>query len=227
MRKKADGDLLASCASFRPFGGFIDLENENASGCACGLPSAYGDWLFARYYLASVIVLMTVLQKQCSKCKQVLPGGMFSKDKTRHDGLRYACKKCDNKRIQSYSRQNPIMRITVHMVGNARTRAKEKELPFDLSLDFIRSMVGENARLASHCPLLGIPLDWSNYRDNGGKALPNSPSLDRIDSTKGYTKDNVWVISYRANTIKHNASHEELALITRNLGRAIVNNLDF
>jgi len=34
--------------------------------------------------------------------------------------------------------------------------------------------------------------------------------LDRIDNNKGYIKDNVWVISRKANTIKNNASLEEL-----------------
>ena len=46
----------------------------------------------------------------------------------------------------------------------------------------------------------------------------NSPSLDRIDSSKGYTPDNVWVISRRANIIKHDATLEELLLISKNLG---------
>jgi predicted RND superfamily exporter protein len=44
-----------------------------------------------------------------------------------------------------------------------------------------------------------------------------TPSLDRIDSKKGYTPDNVWVISHRANQIKNDATIEELKLITENL----------
>ena len=36
------------------------------------------------------------------------------------------------------------------------------------------------------------------------------PSVDRINPALGYTEDNVWVISFRANTIKQNASLIEL-----------------
>ena len=54
------------------------------------------------------------------------------------------------------------------------------------------------------CPILGIKLNKSNNTTS-----PNSPSLDRIDSSKGYIKGNVIVISHRANTIKSNGTAEE------------------
>lgn len=58
-----------------------------------------------------------------------------------------------------------------------------------------------------HCPVLGLPL----YRNSGGAAQgPNSPSLDRIDPALGYVRGNVKVISSRANSIKSNATPEEL-----------------
>lgn len=65
----------------------------------------------------------------------------------------------------------------------------------------------------THCPLLGIPL----FRSVGKGACDNSPSLDRIDSSKGYMADNIWVISNKANSIKSNATLEELERITQGL----------
>ena len=42
----------------------------------------------------------------------------------------------------------------------------------------------------------------------GGKM--NSPSLDRMDNSKGYVKGNVQVISHKANSMKFSASKDEL-----------------
>ena len=55
------------------------------------------------------------------------------------------------------------------------------------------------------CPMLGIPLAMSV-----GAPSNNSPSLDRIDSSKGYIPGNVWVISHKANSMKRDATREEL-----------------
>jgi hypothetical protein len=66
------------------------------------------------------------------------------------------------------------------------------------------------------CPLLGIPLFQMR-----GRAGPNSPSLDRIDPTKGYVPGNVWVISWRANQIKPDATLQELKQIVIGLEKRL------
>lgn len=81
----------------------------------------------------------------------------------------------------------------------AKRRAKAKGLSFDLR--------PEDIVIPELCPVLGIPLI------RGGKARDNWPSLDRMVPALGYTRDNVRVISYRANRIKNDASADELARI--------------
>lgn len=54
------------------------------------------------------------------------------------------------------------------------------------------------------CPILGIELDWF-----AESRQENSPSFDRIDSSKGYVKGNVQIISWRANRIKNDGTAEE------------------
>lgn len=52
---------------------------------------------------------------------------------------------------------------------------------------------------------------------NSGKsgAFKNSPSLDRIDNNRGYTKDNIQVISQCANAMKGAATWGELKMFAK------------
>ena len=83
------------------------------------------------------------------------------------------------------------------MLQASRRRAKELGLDFNLEESDIV--------IPELCPILGFPL-----MSNEGAPQYNSPSLDRIDARQGYVKGNVWVISRRANAMKHDASLEEL-----------------
>ena len=99
----------------------------------------------------------------------------------------------------AYNRKNPEKRL----FWSAKHRAKQKGLEFSIELSDII--------IPEVCPILDIPLQQGGYNS------PNSPSLDRIDNTKGYTKSNIQVISHRANTLKSDASLEELKLLVNYL----------
>lgn len=73
----------------------------------------------------------------------------------------------------------------------------------------------------THCPVLGLALDYPERTGTRGAqpAQPNWPSLDRWDSTKGYVPGNVFVISYRANTLKNAATYEEILKVAKYLSR--------
>jgi hypothetical protein len=68
--------------------------------------------------------------------------------------------------------------------------------------------------VVTHCPLLGIELTYINC--TGNRTPQNYATLDRIDSTKGYVAGNIQIISFRANTIKGDATLEELKTIVKN-----------
>jgi hypothetical protein len=44
-----------------------------------------------------------------------------------------------------------------------------------------------------------------------------SPSLDQLIARNGYVRGNVWVISHRANTLKSNATSEELFAVAKDV----------
>ena len=66
----------------------------------------------------------------------------------------------------------------------------------------------EDIIIPDYCPVLNIKLDVGDRKIHG-----NAPSIDRIDNNKGYTKENIMIISNRANMLKNNATLDELILI--------------
>jgi len=80
----------------------------------------------------------------------------------------------------------------------AKSNAKRRNCEFNLDISDI--IIPET------CPYLGIKI----LTETNDKNSPNYYSVDRIDSSKGYVKGNIQVISLLANTMKNNATIEEL-----------------
>lgn len=97
----------------------------------------------------------------------------------------------DKRRLQEQMERNPLVRL----VSVAKYRAKKLGYEFTITKDYLI--------LHEYCPILGIKLKF-----NPGKRKDNSYSIDRIDSTKGYIKGNVCVVSWKANRIKRDISME-------------------
>lgn len=84
------------------------------------------------------------------------------------------------------------------MFYDAKKRAIALGLPFDIE--------PEDIIVPKVCPVLGILLTVGGARDS-------SPSLDRKIPALGYVKGNVFVISFRANRIKADASVAEITSV--------------
>jgi hypothetical protein len=105
-------------------------------------------------------------------------------------------------RRTAYRMEHPIRT----MLQSAKQRAIAAGLSFCL--------VEADIHIPALCPVFGTPLVRGTRKN-----CTNSPSLDRIDSAKGYVRGNVWVISSRANTIKSDASLVELKQLVAALER--------
>ena len=128
--------------------------------------------------------LVSETHRQCTNCLE-----MFEKNL---GNTMRICAKCNTARVKSQS-------ATMKMYRRAKSRAKDKNLPFTIvPLDIV---------IPAACPILDLPL----YCTTGASgAFSNSPSLDRIIPTSGYVPGNIRVISQQANAMKYNASPEHL-----------------
>lgn len=94
---------------------------------------------------------------------------------------------------------NKLYRINnpeTYLWTTAKARAKKLGIAFNITkYDIV---------IPNFCPILGIPI----VLNVGNGRSPSSPSLDRVDNSKGYIKGNICVISDRANRLKGDGTIE-------------------
>lgn len=92
-----------------------------------------------------------------------------------------------------------------YLFGLAKRRANRLGRTFNIELS--------DVIVPKECPLLGIPIN------SHSEHVDFRPSLDRIDSSRGYEKGNVMIISHKANRLKGDANGDELMTMAINLLR--------
>ena len=92
-------------------------------------------------------------------------------------------------------------------LNHAKSSSKARGLAFELTLNDIPD-------IPKVCPVFGFPLVVGVDK---GKQSFNSPSLDRVDSTRGYVPGNLQVISWRANQLKRDGTLEEFEKLVTHL----------
>lgn len=148
------------------------------------------------------------MEKQCRSCGVTKPLDQFHKNASCKDGVHTLCKICNNLKATTWVKENLDKSVAnkkarrkdirKSLLEAAQNRARTKSLPINIILDDII--------VPDICPVLMIRLQKSIT----GRANPNSPSLDRIIPELGYVKGNIQVISNKANSMKNNATTEEL-----------------
>ena len=100
---------------------------------------------------------------------------------------------------------DPVKSRAREAYGDARKRALKNGMPFNLTSQFVLNLM----RQVTECPYFGWRL---THLPGKHQTLA---SLDRVDSSKGYTMDNVRIISYQANLMKSDATMEQLIAFAR------------
>ena len=99
-------------------------------------------------------------------------------------------RQASRKSMAAFKQREPIS----HLITQARARAKKRGLPCTITK--------EDLVVPERCPTLRILLNQGD--------LQSAYSLDRVRPSLGYVPGNVRVISFRANSIKRDATPEEI-----------------
>ena len=179
--------------------------------------------------------------KICSKCKKEYPPGMFVKNKQCRYGYASTCRNCQNEYSRNWKRKNadrlaPIRRKQYSerygVIQREKERIRKERYPLKVRSQVLRAGMRDRARVKgrefdsnyftvsylmkrlsaqSNCECCGNPLDISFKADR--KFNESSPSIDRVDPTKGYVKGNIAILCWRCNRIKQDATPQELRRI--------------
>ena len=115
--------------------------------------------------------------------------GWYAVDGTRRQ---HTCKDCNREACAKARRRKWLE----YKLAEIKAKCLRDNIEFNLFID--------DLDVPNFCPALGIPLGRrKGYSDH-------TPSFDRINPLRGYTKDNVVIVSWRANRAKSNLSPTEL-----------------
>ena len=101
-----------------------------------------------------------------------------------------------------------LQRQATRLYHTTRSRSVQLEREFDLTAAFLRQLLQQQG---GRCALSGVPMQ-------AGSRVPLHPcqvSVDRIDSGRGYTRDNVQLVALCMNLGKGNTPDEQFRAVLR------------
>ena len=164
--------------------------------------------------------------KKCSKCRKVRSLVAFCKTKANKDGLSYVCRECSRIIIRDYlqtergylaKRYNDMKRNDKSRPSTAKCYISLDELyaAFEKhkSIYGMRSAWGPGIDYPDqHLPITMIvngDTDANAWTRGDGKRVASNLSIDRLNSNKGYTLQNIIFIRNDENARKKDTSYED------------------
>lgn len=172
--------------------------------------------------------------KTCVKCNQLKNVTEYHKDSSSPDGFNNRCKSCVNQYNRDRYNSNPEFKKQHSQrmknrteselekarksgrnwyntpKGRAKTILKgirERNTKYSEEIDFDEDYLIELIE-RGYCEVTKIPFVLGSVKDGAKK--PFSPSIDRIDSSKGYCKENIRLVLWQVNLMKGELSDDEL-----------------
>lgn len=98
------------------------------------------------------------------------------------------------------------------VVEGAKSRGLELTITYEFAVDLL-------VRQGERCALSGVPIRLNERKTKQDGLVRRTASLDRIDSSKGYTNDNVQWVHTRVNIMKGAMSDDMFVKICRQVAR--------
>lgn len=153
--------------------------------------------------------------KQCSKCSETKDLSQFHKNITRKDGIQSFCSQCMNI-YGAEHRKTPRGRAQLLIADARKADARKQKFEINISAEWIEKKLKKGT-----CELTGLPFDFTPSKNTHFNKY--APSLDRIDSAKGYTTDNVRVVLCAVNIALGQYTDEEMLPILKAMITGIEN----
>ena len=148
--------------------------------------------------------------KRCNKCKNDLPATteFFHYSGAALSRCSSHCKKCREESY--YLKRKPkesLSRLLTERFTDLKTRIKNKRVKYNVPLDFdilyLEELYNKQKGL---CAISNIPMTYVLYNGHNNTNV----SIDRIDSSKGYIKNNIQLVCCIINKMKLNMTLDEL-----------------
>lgn len=160
--------------------------------------------------------------KRCSDCKAVKPAEEFHNHKIGYLGKSSTCKVCACIKSKKYFRSGRGLETTknnrmtpsgrsAQLFRSVKLRAKKLGYDFDLDRDWILS------RISKGCEVTGMRFVLTGFKGSKTIRHPMSPSIDRIDTNRGYTKDNCRMVTLIFNTARSDWGDEVVIEFAKSL----------
>ena len=166
------------------------------------------------------------MKKKCTHCGEIKSLNNFSKDKKSKDGKRWMCKVCDKIYRTAYRNTDEGYLNCLYQEMTRTDRPKKKcHFTFEeLCREFkkhkgthgMKSAWGPGIEhLDQHLPITISAKGDDAWSRGEGKRTASNLSVDRLDSNRDYTLQNIIFIRNDENTRKHSSSYEDCKIQIR------------